>query len=134
MSRPRYDWWSYVKCVIRRYPALRAEMADLHTVSGTANYSGMPGGSEPSRSTEAIAIRELPTVSQREYEAVRRAIETTERYRNGRDRLKVIKLVLWDRSHTLEGAALCVPCSYDTAQNWHCEFIRLVASHYGLMD
>lgn len=32
------------------------------------------------------------------------------RYKNGQDRLKVIKLVLWDRSHTLEGAALCVWC------------------------
>lgn len=25
MSRPRYDWWAYVKGMIRRYPSLCAE-------------------------------------------------------------------------------------------------------------
>ena len=134
MSRPRYTWWSYAKAMIRQYPQLKEELSDLHSSSATANYSGMPGGSGPSRSTELIAIRELPTVKQREYEAVRSAIEITERYNNGQDRLRVIKLVLWDRSHTLEGAALCVPCHYKTAQGWHNEFIRLAASNYGLMD
>lgn len=83
---------------------------------------------------ESAALRELPSTSQREYKSVRKAVATTERYRNGGDRLKVVRLVLWDRSHTLEGAALQVPCHYKTAQGWHNEFIRLVASHYGLMD
>lgn len=23
MSKPRYDWWGYIKAVIRRYPALK---------------------------------------------------------------------------------------------------------------
>ena len=66
----------------------------------------MPGGVSPSHTTELVAIRELPTAEQREYEAVRRAIATTERYKDGRDRLKVIRLVFWDRSHTIEGAGL----------------------------
>ena len=134
LSKPRYTWWGYIKSIIRRYPVLKEELSDLHSASGTADYSGMPGGSGPSRTTELMAIRELPTTKQREYEAVRRAIATTERYRDGRDRLKVIKLVLWDRTFTLEGAALQIPCSLWTAQNWHCEFIRLVASYYGFMD
>ena len=134
MSKPRYDWWGYVKSMIRRYPALKDELSDLHSTSETVNYSGMLGGSGASLTTELTAIRELPTNKQREYEAVRRAIATTERYRDGRDRLKVIKLVLWDGTYTLEGAALQIPCSFWTAQNWHCEFIRLVASYYGFMD
>lgn len=25
MSKPRYDWWSYIKAVIRRYPALKGK-------------------------------------------------------------------------------------------------------------
>ena len=134
MSKPHYDWWGYVKGMIRRYPALKDELSGLRSTSETANYSGMPGGSGPSRTTELTAIRELPTNKQREYEAVRRAIATTERYRDGQDRLKVIRLVFWDGTHTLEGAALQVPCSFWTAQNWHCEFIRLVASYYGFLD
>lgn len=134
MSKPRYDWWPYVKGMIRRYPALKAQYADLHNTSVTADYSGMPHCGGESRTLEAVALRELPSTSQREYEAVRRAVEATERYRNGRDRLYIIKLVLWDRSHTLEGAALMVPCGAASAWRWHGEFIRLVASNYGLLD
>ena len=134
MSRPRYDWWPYAKGMIRRYPALKEEYEDLHSQSVTANYSGMPRGGGPGRPIEALAIRELPTNSQREYEAVRRAIELTERYRNGRQRLEIVRMVLWDRQYTLEGAALQIPCCISKAKMWHSEFIRLVASEYGLMD
>lgn len=134
MSKPRYGWWSYVKDMIRRYPVLKEQYSDLHSMSVTANYSGMPRGGESGRSLESVAIRELPFNSQREYEAVRQAIEMTERYNNGRDRLSIIKLVLWDRSHTLEGAALMMPCSWRSAAQWHGEFIKLVAKNYGLMD
>ena len=134
MSKPRYDWWPYVKGMIRRYPALAMEYGALHTMPTTVSYTDHISGGAVSRSTEATAVRELPSTKQREYEAVRRAVETTGRYRNGADRLKVIKLVLWDRSHTLEGAAMVVPCHYKTAQGWHNEFIRMVADYYGLMD
>ena len=134
MSKPRYDWWPYVKGMIRRYPELKEQYADLHSISVTADYSGMPRGGSGGRALEAVALRELPSTSQREYEAVRRAVETTERYRNGSERLKVVKLVLWDKSHTLEGAALTIPCDKDTAKKWHREFIYLVALQYGLMD
>lgn len=120
--------------MIRRYPAMKEEYAALHTAGMIANYAGTPRDGNISRSTECLAMRELPSTKQREYEAVRHAIDLTERYRNGVDRLRVIRLVLWDRSHTLEGAALMVPCHYKTAQGWHNEFIRLVAEHYGLMD
>ena len=134
VSKPRYDCCPYVKGMVRRYPALRAEYADLHSQSVTANYSGMPRSGDVSRGTEDIAVRELPTNSQREYEAVRRAIEQTERYQNGLQRLAIIRMVLWDRQYTLDGAALQIPCSWRTAAQWHGEFIRLVASNYGLLD
>lgn len=134
MSKPRYDWWPYVKGMIRRYPQLKEEYLELHNTKTTVSYSDEPRGSDISRSLENAAIRELPHNKQREYEAVRRAIETTERYRNGLDRLRVIDLVFWRRSHTLEGAALMVPCSWRSAARWHGEFIKLVASYYGLMD
>jgi len=134
MSRPRYDWWGYVKGMIRRYPRLKERYRDLHTVSGVADYSGIPHGTEPSRTTEAIAIKELPTNAQREYEAVRRAIAMTERYKDGRDRLAIIKMVLWDGQYTLSGAALRIPCSYRTARRYHSDFIFMVAKNYGLLD
>lgn len=134
MSRPRYGWWGYVKDMIRRYPSLKEEYADLHTQTVTPGYTGMPGGGSASRATELIAVRELPSNKQREYEAVKRAIAATERMTASRDRLKIIKLVFWSRSHTLSGAALMVPCSYTTAQRYHSDFIMAVASFYGLLD
>lgn len=123
-----------MKGMIRRYPELKAAYADLHSQSMTANYSGMPRGGGASRAAEAVAIRELPSVRQREFEAVRRAVEATEWMKGGRDKLKIIDLVFWKRSHTLEGAALMIPCSYMTARRYHSEFIMLVARLYGLLD
>ena len=113
---------------------MKDQYMDLHSQSVTASYSSMPHGSDVGRPIEALAIRELPTNSQREYEAVRRAIGLTERYPNGRQRLAIIKMVLWDKQYTLEGAALQIPCCISKAKMWHSEFIRLVASEYGLMD
>lgn len=134
MSRTRYDWWGYVKGMIRRYPALRAEYADLHSQSVTPGYGGVSGGGGPGRAVEEVILRELPTTRQREYEAVRRAIAVTEHMRSSRDRLKIIDLVFWKRTHTLEGAALTIPCSYRTARRYHEAFIEEVAKGYGLMD
>ena len=111
MSKPRYDWWSYVKGMIRRYPELRRRYGALREGRLTADYSGMPRGGGDGR-----------------------AVETTEHYRNGQERLKVIELVLWKKTHNLQGAALQIPCHVDTAKVWHGDFIRLVASYYGLMD
>jgi hypothetical protein len=120
--------------VIRAYPARKREYEQLHEQSVTANISGMPGSGEVSRGTEDIAIRQLPYTRQREYEAVKRAVEATQRRENGKERLRIIDLVYWKRSHTLEGAALSVGYGYDRARQLHGEFVRLVAANYGLMD
>ena len=134
MSRPRYDWWPYVKGMIRRYPSLKSELRQLRDQSVTPSYSGVAVKSGAGRTAEAATIRELPTTKQREYEAVRRAIEATEHMTASRDRLRVIDLVFWKQSHTLEGAALTIPCSSRTARRYHSDFIKLVAAMYGLLD
>lgn len=134
MSKPRYRWWGYVKNMIRAYPGLRREYEDLHEQSITANMSGAPGGGGVSRGTEDIAVRELPYTKQREYEAVKRAVEATRLTPTGKDRLELIDMVFWKRSHTLSGAAYRLNLSDTTAQRYHGEFIRLVAGYYGLLD
>lgn len=134
ISKPRYKWWSYIKAIIREYPAHYEQLQGMQSTSTTASISGMPRSPNVSRQTEQAAMRQLPQVEQKECDAVKRAIEATERYKNGRERLYVIDLVFWKRTHTLEGAALMVPCSYKTARAWHGEFIRMVASCYGLME
>ena len=44
----------------------------------------------------------------------------------------LIDLVLWKRTHTLQGAAMVVYVSERTAQEWHRQFIYLVAEKRGL--
>ena len=111
----RHDWWPYVKGMIRRYPCLQQRYPE-----GVSSFSG--------------SLHDLPATSQREFEAVRLAIATTQTYANGADRLAVIERVLWKKTHNLAGAAQTIPCAAVTAWRWHGDFIRLVARFYGLMD
>lgn len=134
MSKPRYKWWGYIRGVVRAYPELKREYEELHRQSLAAGIGAMPTGGGVSRGTEDIAVRELPYTKQREYEAVRRAIEATKRMTNGAQRLRIIELVYWKRSHTVEGAAMYVGYSPDRGKQLHGDFIRLVAKNYGLMD
>lgn len=73
-------------------------------------------------------LRRYPNLTnENESEAIRKAIEKTESLVDGADRMSVIKMVFFKETHTLQGAALNVPCSYDTAKKWTQQFIRLVA-------
>lgn len=134
MSKPRYKWWGYVKSIIRQYPALKQEYEALHEQSVTASITGMPGTGAESRDTEDIAIRELPYTKQREYEAVKRAVASVNQSQTANDRLALVDMVFWKRSHTLSGAAYKLNLSYTTAQRYHGEFVIAVARYYGLMD
>lgn len=133
MSKPRYRWWGYVKNVIRAYPGLKREYNELHEQSITANMSGAGGSGGISRGTEITAIRELPRPKQREYDAVKSTILVTEQLRTGKERLKLIDMVFWKGTHTLSGAALALNISYDTAVDYHGDFIMLVAYHKELV-
>lgn len=129
MSKPRYKWWGYIKNVIRSYPELKREYDSLHEQSVTANLSGMPRGGEASRRTEDITIRELPAPDQKRYDAVYSAIEVTKRLRTGSERLALIQEYYWRKSKkvTIGGAAYKLNMSYDTAVNYHRDFVKLVA-------
>lgn len=87
-------------------------------------------------------IREYPEafalpasgVAAREVDAVSNAVYATERMDCGEARLKVIRMVHWDRTHTLAGAALEIPCSERTAARWQRNFFEEVARNRGLLD
>lgn len=66
--------------------------------------------------------------------AVSQAVSETGSMQDGEERLKFIRLVFWDKTHTLEGAAMAVNCSDRTARRWHTDFIKCVARNYGLLD
>lgn len=135
MSTPRYDWWPYVKGMIRRYPELCRQETDLHTTAVTPNYGGAPGGhggrSDP---VANAALRTLPEVNRRELEAVRAAIRYIEGLHSGKERMGLVKLYYWQRSHTLFGAANAIHISEKTALRWNRELIMQVAKNFGLLD
>lgn len=132
MSRPRYRWWSYVKAVIRYYPKHQADLEDLRRPSMVATHTGMPHTSNVSDPTAQTATRQLPTQDQREYDAVRLAVERTRCMPNGHLRLKMIRLVYWDRTHTVDGAGFQVGFRSAQARRVNGAFIRQVAKNLGL--
>ena len=103
MSTPRCGWWPYAKWMIRIYEK------DRH-----------------------IAEKEKRRLTDDEFSAVEAAIEETKQRIDGAERLRLIDLVLWKRTHTLQGAAMAVYVSERTAQEWHRQFIRLVGQKTGL--
>lgn len=76
----------------------------------------------------------LTGVAERERAAVADAVEETMTLVDGVERMKLVNLVFWRQSHSLDGAALALYVSDRTAQEWHRQFIRLVAKNFGLLD
>lgn len=134
MSKTRYKWWGYVKAVIRAYPDHCAALASMREQTMTAAYDVTPRGGGPGKPVEALALRTLPREDQREYEAVMAAAQETKRLQDGADRMKLIGLVFWKQTHTLEGAAQACNVSYKTACRWHNAYIRAVAGELGLIE
>lgn len=133
VSKPRYKWWGYVKAVIRYYPKYERELKDLRQTSVVAGYTGMPHTGGISDPTAQAAVRQLAPDAQREYEAVLLAIQRTRCMPNGPLRLKLIRLVYWDRSHTVDGAGLAVGYRSAQARRIHNQFVRAVAKNLSLL-
>ena len=129
MSHPRYPWWGYVREIVRRYPVMRQAADELQKVGVTAAY-GHRGGrpSEPGRTTEAAALRQLTEPEQAELDAIEQAISLSTP-----ETMELIRLVFWQQSHTLSGAALQLHLSYMSARRRQGAFLRRVAKYRGLL-
>lgn len=77
---------------------------------------------------------ELSGVELREHEAVKKAVDETVKMDGGANRLKVISMVHWERTRTLEGAALATPCSRSWAAKWQRDFFEETARNRDLLD
>ena len=133
MSSPRYDWWPYVKGMIRRYPDLLQRAQELKQTSITARLEGMPGSGRVSDPTADAALRELPDINRRELGAVQEALDELGRCRDGAKRMEMVRMVFWRRTHTLAGVAMQMGMSERTVRQWHRELIRSVAKKFGLL-
>ena len=135
MSKPRYKWWSYVRWMIRLYPERVAELRRRQEANTTAAYGiRAPSGSDVHRSTEDLGTVSLGSVVDREMQAVRLALEEIAAMPNGDQRLRIIEMYHWKRTHTLDGASYAAGVSDVTGRRWNAEFIGLVAKYFGLLD
>lgn len=135
MSNTRNDWWTSVTRMVRNYPARKEEYEALHSQSLVADMTGMPRGGGSSRTTENIALREMPRMKQQEYEAVTRAIEITRLMPNGDLRLELIRRMYWSgRKLRIEDVVQTVHIAEATGWRWHGAFIRLVGQCVGYTD
>lgn len=134
MSKPRAKWWGYVRQVLYAYPRLCDELAQRRAdaVRLTPSYTQQGGGS-PGNPVERAALAGLPPTEQRELDAVEAAIRATRTMKDGALRLELIRLVFWQRTHTLGGAALKLHISYRTARRRQHEFIRAVGRNMGFL-
>lgn len=122
-----------MKNIIRAYPDYCRELESIREQKITANYSATAHGSGVSKPVETLALRELPHTEQKEYDAVVGAISMTKRLKDGEERLRLIEMVFWRKTHTLQGAAIACHVSYGTAKRWHNKFIEATARCYGLL-
>lgn len=134
MGKPRYWWWGSIQNALRAYPRLKQQY-EAPNVAVTARYAeGVGHGSDPGRTTETVALERLYDGDYKIYLAITAAVEETEQMDTGRDRLRLIELLYWQRYwKTIEGAAYEVGYSTQRAKEIHGEFIRLVAYYRRLI-
>ena len=71
-------------------------------------------------------------INPKERKAISDAINSTKTLRDGAERLKLIDLVFFKQTHSLQGACLaCYVCDR-TGRQWHTDFIRLVCENLDL--
>jgi len=133
MSKYRHWWRPNVERALKVYPFLKAKKADMQSGSSTANYSGMPRSGDVSRTTEQLATRQLSPQEEKLIDAVDRAIEEIRRHRDGADVLRIVEMVDFKRSHTMDGAALAIHMHRVTASNKRTRFVDMVGKNMGWM-
>ena len=133
MSKPRDNWRPYVINVLRDYYAYKRIEKEAHSQRVTAQFNKGRGGGGASRTTEQAALRSgLTRQQERELEAVEKAVRSTRQGPDGKLRVKVVEMVYFRGTHTIEGAAQQVYVCYNTAWLWTDRFIRLVGKYLGL--
>lgn len=133
MSKPYYPWWPKALNVIRLYPRLKAEFEDLHSARVTPSYSGATSShSGINRSSEELALRELPAGSQMYYDAVTNALAFTAMLKDGEERLTFIKGYHFkQRWARIKDASYSLHVSESTLNRWHKAFVKKVGENLG---
>ena len=120
------DWRREARRALRDYPRLKRKQGD-NEQQITAQYSGVAVQHSASRVTENVALRS--TLTEREeniISAVEMAMWMQQHYPNGAERVRMMELVYFKRTHTIEGAAEIVHSSPDALWRWNTEILTAV--------
>lgn len=132
MGKAKEDWWRSAKEMLKRYPRIKREHDDLHQQRLTVELTGMPRGGGTARGTEMIALLQLPSALEKEYQDITDALQITKTYPDGEIRAKLIELTYFKHGGIkMEHAAYKANISYATAKRWHKEFMYLLAKLHG---
>ncbi len=134
MSHYRHWWYPNISRALKAYPSLIAKKDEIQRLNIIAKYSGEPSGGGASRSTEEIAIRDLPPAEAALVDAIGSALDEISRRRDGDYIVRLIDLVYFRQTHTIQGAAAVLNMSEKTARRRHGDFIILTARKLGYLQ
>lgn len=120
------SWRNEARTALRLYPKLKRRQGE-NDMQITPVYGGAAVQHSASRTTENVALRS--TLTEREeniISAVEFMMGMQKRYYNAEARMRMLKLVYWSRTHTMQGAAMEVGYSFDTLCKWNTEVLSAV--------
>ena len=134
MSQYKHWWFPNVARALKAYPALIAQKDAIRRQNIIAKYSNEPRAGGSSRQTENIALKDLPPGEAAIVDAISSALDEISRRKDGDDIIRLIDLVYFRKSHTLQGAAMALAMSEITAKRKNGDFIRLTAKKLGYLE
>lgn len=120
------SWRSEARTALRLYPKLKRRQGE-NEMQITPVYGGAAVQHSASRTTENVALRS--TLTEREeniVSAVEFMLSMQRRYVNSKERLRMVELVYFKHTHTIEGAADEVHYSPDALWRWNGEILTAV--------
>lgn len=120
-------WKTEARKALYQYPRLKRAQADLTAQQITPVYGGTAVQHGASRVTENVALRSPLTEREESIiSAVEFAMRMQSRYYNAEARLKMMQLVFFRQTHTLQGAALECGYNINTIKAWSNEVLTAV--------
>ena len=123
----------YILYAIENYHENKRQLEEYRLdVIESKDYTidGQPRGTDTTDSTQAKAIKLQSSPWLIQTERTTRAIEK-ELKCLPQFKIKVIELVLWRKTHTATGAAICVDAHPSTVYRWINEIVRSIAKNLG---
>ncbi len=120
------SWRSEAKNALRMYPRAKRKHAETDARL-TPVYGGTAGSHAARRTTEDVALKgKLTPHEENVISAVEFMMRMQSAYPNAEERMKMIRLVYFQRTHTLEGAAMECHYSDRAVKRWNAEILTAV--------